>query len=107
MFPVQRKASLEQEMTGPVTDSRRREIEGELREVERRIQEAKQEQERYQEEINDLEKKHHKSSQERDEGRLSAVLTPVIWTRVHTIVLLTNSYACSVQRSQWLSGESV
>ena len=107
MFPVQRKASLEQEMTGPVTDSRRREIEGELRKVERRIRRAKQEQERYQEKINDLEKEHHESSQEQDEGRLSAVLAPVIWTHVRKIVLLTNSYACSVQGSQWVSGESV
>ena len=96
MFPVQRKASLEQEMTGPVTDSRRREIAGELREVERKIQEAKQEQERHQEEINEWEKEQHESSQEQDEGRLSAVLAPVIWTQVHKIVLLTNSYACSV-----------
>ena len=78
MFPVQRKASLEQEMTGPVTDSRRREIEGVLREVERGIQEAKQQQEAYQEEINGWEKKQHKSSQERDEGRLSAVSAHVL-----------------------------
>ena len=99
MFPVQRKASLEQEMTGPVTDSRRREIEGELREVESGIQEAKQEQEGYQERINHWEKQHHESSQKQDEGRLSAVLAPVIWTHVRKIVLLTNSYACSVQGS--------
>ena len=78
MFPVQRKTSLEQEMTGPVTDSRRREIEGELRKVERGIQRAKQQQESHQERINVWEKKQHKSSQERDEGRLSAVLAPVI-----------------------------
>ena len=107
MFPVQRKTSLEQELTGPVTDSRRREIEGELREVERRIQRAKQEQERYRKEINRCEKMQHESSQEQDEGRLSVVLAPVIWTQVHKIVLLTNPYACSVQRSQWVSGESV
>ena len=68
MFPVQRKASLEQEMTGPVTDSRRREIEGELREVESGIQEAKQEQEGCRQEINDYEKEHQKSSQAQDEG---------------------------------------
>ena len=96
MFPVQRKTSLEQELTGPVTDSRRREIEGELREVESGIQKAKQEQEEYQEQINFWEKEHHTSSQKQDEGRLSAVLAPVIWTQVHKIVLLTNSYACSV-----------
>ena len=96
MFPVQRKTSLEQEMTGPVTDSRRREIEGELREVESGIQRAKQKQEEYQEGINDYEQQHHESSQEQDEGRLSVVLTPVIWMQAHKIVLLTNSYACSV-----------
>lgn len=95
MFPVQRKASLEQEMTGPVTDSRRKEIEGELRKVESGIQRAKQKQEECQEVINDWEKKHHKSSQERDEGRLSAVLAPVIWTHVHKFVLQANSCACS------------
>ena len=76
MFPVQRKASLEQEMTGPVTDSRRREIEGELREVESGIQRVKQQQKECQEGINRHEKEHHKSSQEQDEGRLSAVLAP-------------------------------
>ena len=91
MFPVQRKASLEEEMTGPVTDSRRREIEGELREVESGIQEAKQEQEGDQEQINRFEKSQHESSQRQDEGRLSVVLAPVIWTEVHKIVLLTNS----------------
>ena len=99
MFPVQRKASLEQEMTGPVTDSRRREIEGELREVESGIQEAKQLQEGYQKWINDYEKLHHESSQEQDEGRLC----PYDWHQSYGhiyFVLQANSYACSCQGSQ-------
>ena len=83
MFPVQRKASLEQEMTGPITDSHRREIEGKLREVESGVQRVKKEQEEYQALINDWEKRQHASSQERDEGRLSAELEPVIWMHAH------------------------
>jgi len=76
-------------MIGPaVTDARRREVEKELREVQDRITEAIERQEKYQEWIDDEEKKRHKSSKEQDEGELSALLVPVMWTHVHKIVLL-------------------
>ena len=38
MFSVQRKASLQEAMTGDISDTRRRKVEGELADVERRIQ---------------------------------------------------------------------
>lgn len=76
-------------MIGPaVTDARRGEVEQELREVEDRITEAIQSQEEIQREIDLYEQLHHKQSEEQDEGELSALLVPVMWTHVHKIVLL-------------------
>ena len=76
-------------MIGPaVTDARRREVEKELREVQSRITEAIQSQEESQSGIDLYEQLHHKSSEEQNEGELSALLAPVMWTHVHKIVVL-------------------
>jgi len=76
-------------MIGPaVTDARRREVKKELREVQNRITEAIEKQEEYQKAIDSWEQQRHKSSKEQDEGELSALLVPVMWTHVHKIVLL-------------------
>jgi len=76
-------------MIGPaVTDARRREVEKELREVQNRITEAIKEQKHCQEQIDEYEQWCHESSQEQDEGELSALLVPVMWTHVYKIVLL-------------------
>ena len=76
-------------MIGPaVTDARRREVEKELREVDDGIREAIEGQESHQEMIDDCEQRRHKSSKQQDEGELSALLVPVMWTLVHKIVLL-------------------
>ena len=68
MFSVQRKASLQEAMTGDISDTRRREVEGELAEVEREIQEVIRMQERYQKEIDDREQDLQRTSREQDEG---------------------------------------
>ena len=76
-------------MIGPaVTDARRREVEKELREVQSRITEAIKMQETYQMGIDVSEQERHNSSVEQDEGELSALLVPVMWTHVYKIVLL-------------------
>jgi len=76
-------------MIGPaVTDARRTEVEKELREVQNRITEAIKGQKRCQEQIDKYEQERHKSSQEQDEGELSGLLVPVMWTHVYKIVLL-------------------
>jgi len=76
-------------MIGPaVTDARRREVEEELRELQNRITESIKEQKHCQEQIDHVEQQRHKSSKEQDEGELSALLVPVMWTHVHKIVLL-------------------
>jgi len=67
-----------------VTDADRRK----LREVEGKIQEKKKHQEDCQDVINRYEDQHHRSSQEQDEGELSAVLVPVMWTYVHKVAPL-------------------
>ena len=76
-------------MIGPaVTDARRREVEEELREVQNRITKAIESQEEYQKFIDRYEQMRHESSEEQDEGELSALLVPVMWTHVYKIVLL-------------------
>ena len=78
VFSVQRKASLQEAMTGDISDTRRREVEGELVRVERRIQKVIEEQEQYQKEIEKQEQYQkeideneqvlQRTSQEQDEG---------------------------------------
>ena len=68
MFSVQRKASLQEAMTGDISDTRRREVEGKLVKVERGIQEVIEKQERYQKEIDDYEHILQRTSREQDEG---------------------------------------
>ena len=68
-------------MIGPaVTEARRREVEKELREVQNRITEVIERQEEYQKKIDLYEQIRHESSEEQDEGELSAMLVPVMWT---------------------------
>ena len=68
MFSVQRKASLQEAMTRDISDTRRKEVEGELVIVERRIQEATMEQEQSQKEIDKFEQDLQRTSREQDEG---------------------------------------
>ena len=68
MFSVQRKASLQETMTGDISDTRRREVEGELAEVEREIQEMIGLQEYYQKEIDEHEQCLQRTSREQDQG---------------------------------------
>ena len=68
MFSVQRKASLQEAMTGNISDTRRREVEEELVMVERRIQEVIMEQEQYQRWIDNWEQRLQRTSREQDEG---------------------------------------
>ena len=68
MFSVQRKASLQEAMTGDISDTRRREVERELVEVEWSIQEVIGRQEQYQNMIDGWEQYLQKTSQEQDEG---------------------------------------
>ena len=68
MFSVQRKASLQEAMTGDISDTRRRKVEGELVEVERRIQKVIKEQEQCQKMIDDWEQRLQRTSREQDEG---------------------------------------
>ena len=68
MFSVQRKASLQEAMTGDISDTHRREVEGQLVEVEREIQEVIEKQERYQKMIDEYEQNLQRTSREQDEG---------------------------------------
>ena len=68
MFSVQRKASLQEAMTGDISDTHRREVERELVEVERRIQEVIGRQEQWQKMIDDYEQFLQSTSREQDEG---------------------------------------
>ena len=68
MFSVQRKASLQEAMTGDISDTHRREVEGELAEVEGRIQMVIEEQEQYQKWIDESEQDLQRTSREQDEG---------------------------------------
>ena len=68
MFSVQRKASLQEAMTGDISDTRRREVEGQLVEVERRIQGAIEEQEECQKRIDECEQNLQRTSREQDKG---------------------------------------
>ena len=68
MFSVQRKASLQEAMTGDISDTRRREVEGELVMVERRIQWVIEMQEQCQKVIDDWEQRLQRTSQQQDEG---------------------------------------
>ena len=55
-------------MTGDISDTRRREVEGELAMVERRIQEMIEEQEYYQKRIDGYEQCLQRTSREQDAG---------------------------------------
>ena len=68
MFSVQRKASLQEAMTGDISDTRRREVEEELAVVEGMIQEVIGRQEHYQKEIDESEQNLQRTSREQDEG---------------------------------------
>ena len=68
MFSVQRKASLQEAMTGDISDTHRREVEEELVEVEGRIQGVIGRQEQCQKLIDDWEQRLQRTSQEQDEG---------------------------------------
>ena len=68
MFSVQRKASLQEAMTGDISDTRRREVVEELAMVERRIQGVIGRQEHYQKEIDESEQRLQRTSREQDEG---------------------------------------
>ena len=68
MFSVQRKASLQEAMTGDISDIHRREVEGELVEVERKTQEVIERQEQCQKVIDENEQRLQRRSREQDEG---------------------------------------
>ena len=68
MFSVQRKASLQEAMTGDISDTRRREVEEELVKMERRIQELIEVQEYYQKMIDESEQQLQRTSRQQDEG---------------------------------------
>ena len=68
MFSVQRKVSLQEAVTGDISDTRRREVEGELVMVERRIQEVIKQQERCQKRIDGYEQGLQRTSRQQDEG---------------------------------------
>ena len=68
MFSVQRKASLQEAMTGDISDTRRRKLERQLAEVEREIQEMIKVQEQCQKTIDDCEQAQQRTSREQDEG---------------------------------------
>ena len=68
MFSVQRMASLQEAMTGDISDTHRREVEGQLVEVERMIQEVIKEQEQCQKEIDEYEQDLQRTSRQQDEG---------------------------------------
>ena len=68
MFSVQRKASLQEAMTGDISDTHRREVEEELVRVEGKIQKVIEMQEHYQKLIDDWEQGLQRTSREQDEG---------------------------------------
>lgn len=68
VFSVQRKASLQEAMTGDISDTRRRKVEGQLVRVERRIQEVIKLQEQYQKMIDEDEQCLQRTSRQQDEG---------------------------------------
>ena len=61
-------ASLQQELRGNITDDHRREVEGRVQKVQKKIQKAKNEQEKWQRMINEEDKKLREVSLARDEG---------------------------------------
>ena len=69
MFSVQRKASIQEAMTGDIGETRRREVGEELVEVEREIQEAIMEQEKSQKIIDEHEQDLQRTSRQQAEGR--------------------------------------
>ena len=66
MFSPQKKASIEQEITGHLSH---RELEVKLSEMEREIKRAKEDQEEYQKAIDKYKQRLQDTSQEQDEGR--------------------------------------
>ena len=68
MFSVQRKASLQEAMTGDISDTHKRKLEEKLVEVEGRIQEVIEEQEIWQKLKDEKEQDLQRTSQEQDEG---------------------------------------
>ena len=75
----QKKASFQQEITlGHLSQTHRRELEAKLSETERKIMEAKQEQENYQRRIDWNKQRIQHTSQEQDKGR-TRVLAPVMF----------------------------
>ena len=68
MFSVQRKASLQEAMTGNISDTRRKEVEEVLAEVEGKIQRAIREQAHFQKAIHEYEQHLQRTSREQDEG---------------------------------------
>ena len=68
VFSVQRKASLQEAMTGDISDTRRREVVEELVMVEGKIQKVIEKQEQYQKVIDRWEQDLQRTSQEQDEG---------------------------------------
>ena len=68
MFSVQRKASLQEALTVDISDTRRKEVEGELVEVEKMIQQAVRMQEHCQKLIDENVQGLQKISREQDEG---------------------------------------
>ena len=68
VFSVQRKASLQEAMTGDISDTHRRKVEGQLAMVEWEIQKVIMEQERCQKRIDILEQNLHRTSRDQDEG---------------------------------------
>lgn len=93
VFSVQRKASLQETMTGDISDTRRREVE-ELVEVEGKIQKVIEMQEYWQKKIDEWEQHLQRTSQEQDEGGEECcvgcgVCLGIVVTRVgHTWYLL-------------------
>ena len=82
-FSPQRKSSLQQEMTGHLSQTHRRELEAKLSEVEREIMRAKEQQEEYQGEIDWSKQRLRNTSQEQDKGR-TRVLAPVMFKAICT-----------------------
>ena len=83
-FSPQRKSSLQQEITlGHLSQTHRRELEAKLSEMEREIMRAKEEQEKYQKEIDKWKQLLQDTSQEQDKGR-TRVLAPVMFKAICT-----------------------
>ena len=68
MSSVQRKASLQETMSGDISDTRTKEVGREIAEMERRIQVARRRQEQCQEKIDGWEQDLQRTSQEQSEG---------------------------------------